>query len=85
MRLGRDTGVASMGFSALSGSCRDDRKRRAIARASASERRAPGASSFWTDSKPISSPSGETVTYSSSFTPERNQRIRHFQILASRP
>ena len=74
-----------MGFKALAGRRRESRKRRAIARASASGRRAPGASSFCTESKPISSPSGETVTYSSSLTPERNQRIRHFQIFASRP
>ncbi len=31
------------------------------------------------------SPSGEKAARSSSVTPERNQRIRHSQILASRP
>ena len=85
MRLGRDTGVAWMALRLASVRPREARYASAIFRASASESRAPGASSRSTDRKPTSSPSGEIATRSSSGWPDRNHRICQSQIFAARP
>ena len=69
VRLGRDTGVASMALSSPRGKPARGQEPRARSRAPPPPKGArPGASSFRTDWKPISSPSGEIVTYSSSLT-----------------
>ncbi len=85
VRWGRDVGVASIDLSADSGTPRDAKNASTTARASACDSLSPAASSLMTERNPISSPSGENAARSSSCTPERNQRIRHCQILASRP
>ena len=59
VRFGRETGVASIALRLASGRPRDARNARAIARASACVRRAPGASSLRTDRNPTRSPSGD--------------------------